>query len=320
MSREEYTSLNEMYITLLEKEGELSRELKQNHLRISEIDAYLQLLHNKQEDDSQIFSPRNVEEVHKESIAIQQEEKERLEEENRKLQSKLNNISVFAKGLQRAMEGEVSFNKWEILDVQEKERQRIARDLHDSSLQNLTHLVHKVELASAYIDRDPVQAKLELATVNKSLKSVIEDIRNVIFDLRPMSFDDLGLEEAFSRLFTVLKENYKEFDFDTQIGPITCEKELMKIAIYRIVQEAYMNALEHSGGNKLKIWIAEEEKCCKIVVRDNGKGFSPEDLSDGENKNFGVAIMRERVNLLDGKIHYDTVSGGGTEIRIEIPL
>ena len=320
MSKEEYTSLNEMYIALIEEENNLNGRIKKNLLRISEIDAYLQLLNNKKEKEENIFSPRNVEEVHKESIAIQQEEKDQIEEENRKLYSRLDKVSSFANGLQMAMEGESSFNKWEIFDVQEKERQRIARDLHDSSLQNLTHLVHKVELASVYIDKDAVQAKLELATVNKSLKQIIDDIRSVIFNLRPMSFDDLGLAEAFSRLFTVLKENYKEIDFDTEAGPITCENDLMKIAIYRIVQEACMNAAEHSGGNKIKIWIAEEEKSCKIVVVDNGKGFSPENLSDKGNKNFGVAIMRERVNLLDGKIPYDTVPDGGTRVKIEIPL
>lgn len=320
MSRDDYTSLNEMYIALLEEENNLNRELKRNLLRISEIDAYLQLLHDQEEEDFKVFSPRNVEEIHKESIAIQKEEKSRLEAENRNLYSRLNKITSFAKGLQRAMDADTSYNKMEILDVQEKERQRIARDLHDTSLQNLTHLVHKVELASIYIDRDPVQAKLELATLNKGLKSVIEDIRNTVFDLRPMSFDDLGLKEAFDRLFTVLKENHKNIDFVTDIGTITCENELVRIAIFRIVQEACINAVEHSGGSKIKIQIAEENRSCKIVVKDNGRGFTAEDLSDKDNKNFGVAIMRERVNLLDGKIDFYFGDNCGTEIRIEIPL
>lgn len=320
MSRDDYTSLNEMYIALMEAEDSLNRELKRNLSRISEIDAYLQLLHDQEEEDFKFFSPRNVEEIHKESIAIQKEEKKKLEEENRGLYSKLNKVAGFAKGLQRAMDADTSFNKLEILDVQEKERQRIARDLHDTSLQNLTHLVHKLELASIYMDRDIVQAKLELATISKSLKTVIDDIRNTIFDLRPMSFDDLGLKEAFERLFTVLKENNKSIDFDTDIGAITCENELVRIAIYRIVQEACGNAIEHSGGNRIKVRITEEEKSCKIVVEDNGKGFTAEDLSDKDNKNFGVAIMRERVNLLDGKINFYSVLGGGTEIKIEIPL
>ena len=83
---------------------------------------------------------------------------------------------------------EFHMKQFSVLDVQEKERQRIARDLHDSSLQNLTHLVHKVELTSLYIDRDPVKAKLELATIEAGLRKVIDDIRNRIYDLRPIDF------------------------------------------------------------------------------------------------------------------------------------
>ena len=69
-----------------------------------------------------------------------------------------------------------------ILSIQEEERQRIARDLHDSSVQNLTHLVHKIELSGLYMDTDPVRAKLELTNISKSLKSILEDIRNTIFE------------------------------------------------------------------------------------------------------------------------------------------
>lgn len=92
-------------------------------------------------------------------------------------------------------------NNLTIFKVQEEERQRIARDLHDTSLQNLTHLIHKIELSSLYIDKDPIQAKLELSIVEKSLRKTIEEIRNIIYDLRPMSFDDLGLKNA---AFTII--------------------------------------------------------------------------------------------------------------------
>ena len=99
---------------------------------------------------------------------------------------------------------EFHMKQFSVLDVQEKERQRIARDLHDTSLQNLTHLVHKVELSSLYIDRDPVKAKLELATIEVGLRKVIDDIRNRIYDLRPMSFDDLGLRKTLLNLFSLI--------------------------------------------------------------------------------------------------------------------
>ena len=65
-----------------------------------------------------------------------------------------------------------------VINIQEEDRQRIARDLHDTSLQNLAHIIHKIELAGMFIDKDPVKAKLELAVIKKDLKAIIEDIRN----------------------------------------------------------------------------------------------------------------------------------------------
>ena len=125
-----------------------------------------------------------------------------LSEENSDSFGKLNNLG-------KIKEKEVINQRLQILDIQEKERQRIARDLHDSSLQNLSHLLHNVELSSLYVDEDPVKAKLELAVVNSRLKSIIQEIRDTIFDLRPMTFDDLGLKEAFERLVYKLRESSK---------------------------------------------------------------------------------------------------------------
>lgn len=81
-----------------------------------------------------------------------------------------------------------------VFEIQELDRRRIARDLHDTSLQNLSHLIHKLELVSMYMDKDMIRAKLELASVSKNINHIIDEIRMVIYDLRPMVFDDLGLK------------------------------------------------------------------------------------------------------------------------------
>lgn len=107
-----------------------------------------------------------------------------LEENKRELEIKENH------------RGDIFNKRLQILDIQEKERHRIARDLHDTTLQNLSHLVHNIELSSLYIDKDPIRARLELEVVNKKLKSVIQEMRNIIFDLRPMTFDDFGIKES----------------------------------------------------------------------------------------------------------------------------
>lgn len=215
---------------------------------------------------------------------------------------------------------EFHMKQFSVLDVQEKERQRIARDLHDSSLQNLTHLVHKVELSSLYIDRDPVKAKLELATIEVGLRKVIDDIRNRIYDLRPMTFDDLGLRQTLLNLFSLINQDGR-FEIITDIDDIDHslsdqEKEISLIMIYRIIQECFYNAVEHSGGNKIEISLKEMDDVFRIKIQDNGLGFDQAEAGR-KDRHFGLTVVKERVFLLNGKIEMETKEG--TSICIEIP-
>lgn len=205
-----------------------------------------------------------------------------------------------------------------VLEIQEKERQRIARDLHDSSLQNLTHLVHKVELSSLYIDQDPIKAKLELATIEKNLRKVIEDIRNCIFDLRPMSLDDLGLKETIEKLLLVLNQDkcFKIIMDIDNIASENSESKIMLISIYRIIQECVQNSIKHSKGDKINVSVKDKKDIYEIIIQDNGIGFD-ENEAMKKDKHFGLSVIKERVFLLNGKIEID--SQNGTLVKIEIP-
>lgn len=317
MSAGVHLSANEMYQNLFDEAEEIKAKINENLMHISEIDEYLHSIYKQEDEDFKVFSPRNVEHIYKEDIENHKSSKYKLENDNKVLYSQLNKTNAYMEALQEFFQKDDDLY---VLDIQEKERQRIARDLHDTSLQNLAHLVHKLELASMYIDKDPLQAKLELATTSKNLKDVIEEIRNIIFDLRPMSFDDLGLKESFERLFTKLKDANKAFDFDIIIDEVSCENNLVLITIFRVVQEACFNAIRHSCGNKLKVRIKQEDTSVNIYIADNGCGFTTEDVTQKSDKHFGIAVMKERIKLLGGDIVFDSAPGKGTEIRINIPL
>lgn len=215
---------------------------------------------------------------------------------------------------------EFHMKQFSVLDVQEKERQRISRDLHDSSLQDLTHLVHQVELSSLYIDQDPLKAKLELASIESGLRKVIDDIRNRIYDLRPMTFDDLGLRETLLNFFSVLNRE-GHFEILVDIDDIedeflTEEKKISLIMIYRIIQECVQNGMEHSRGNQIKVVLKKKKNFILIQIADNGIGF---DLEEAEKKDrhFGLSVVKERAFLLGGEMKIDT--DHGTTVSIEIP-
>ncbi len=207
-----------------------------------------------------------------------------------------------------------------VLDIQEKERQRIARDLHDTSLQNLTYLIHKTELASLYIDQDPVKAKLELAAVEKDIRKIVDEIRNYIFNMRPILLDGFGLKESLEKLFPNLNQNNK-FVVKTEIDDILYEEktpmmDILLMTIYRIIQEGFQNAVSHSDGTEIFVSLKEENDKYKIVIQDNGKGFDLQEVSMKE-KHFGISVIKERVFLLNGTIRIESESG--TSIKIEIP-
>ena len=322
MDAANYEIIQSMYDELKREQTNRQNALYEKKNKISEIDTYLNSLLNKEESDLQVFLPRKVEDVYRDVIDQNEQQKSKLVAECDELEKLLHYDESRMEQLEKIIDGSSTLNvkQLSILDAQEKERQRIARDLHDTSLQNLTHLVHKVELSSLYIDEDPVKAKLELATVEKGIRKVIEEIRNSIFDLRPMSVDDLGLKETIEKLITVLNQD-RRFRIETDIDTITVDHtdpsaRVVLVSMYRIIQECVQNAISHSGGNEITVVLKDCGDVFRISVRDNGIGFDMK-VASKKDKHFGLSVIKERVLFLGGTLHIDTQSG--TNIEIEIP-
>lgn len=212
-----------------------------------------------------------------------------------------------------------TLNDLSILKIQEKERQRIAMELHDTSLQTLAHVIHQIELANMYMDRDIVKSKLELAEVKQNIKIVIQEIRDTIFDLRPMSFEDLGIVETIERFIDHINEDHS-FRIHTDIQNIDTTYYIILTNVYWIIQECISNAIKHSGGDKIHLKCFSKEKICYIEIEDNGKGFVDGEYEKDNQKHFGLSMVKERVEMLGGEIHISSVINKGTKIKVEIPL
>lgn len=311
-----------MYDELKENQAGRQAALHERESKIAEIDIYLNGLLNKEESDLHVFLPRKVEDVYRDVIEQNKQQKDTLISECDEIEKLLHADEHRIEQLEKILSDSsmLHVKQLSILDAQEKERQRIARDLHDTSLQNLTHLVHKLELSSLYIDEDPVKAKLELATVEQGVRKVIEEIRNCIFDLRPMSVDDLGLRETIEKLLTVLNQD-GQFHIITDIDTVTMVRSdpsshVIFISMYRIIQECVQNAIKHSGGSEIIVKLKDCGNIYSISVQDNGSGFDI-DTASKKDKHFGLSVIKERVLFLGGKLNIDT--NDGTFIQIEIP-
>lgn len=327
MNSSNYEMITEMVKELRQEYDRLQEQVDEYVLKIKEIDSFIQSFFDKKNEDFEIFSPRKMEEIHKEEIDRADSEKISYQQKLNQCYHEQNSLYSKIEKLEKIIHDEQEFHddskikkrNLTILNIQEEDRQRIARELHDTSLQDLTHLIHKIELSSMFIDQDPVRAKLELAVVNKNLRTVIDEIRNTIFDLRPMSFDDLGLKAAFEQLIEKIKEN-NSFVIDMDIDDVSCENNLILAAIFRAAQECLINIVKHSEAEKITFTCKSVDNFCVIDIEDNGKGFSREEIECKKTKHFGITVMRERISLLGGKLSIDSKKEEGTHIHMEIPL
>lgn len=207
-----------------------------------------------------------------------------------------------------------------IYDIQELDRRRIARDLHDTSLQNLTHMIHKLELASMYIDKDVIQAKLEIAAVSKSINSIIDEIREIIFDLRPMSFDDLGLKETIKNMLDKIRKNSGIIvieDIDA-IDDLYLNREECLLGIFRIIQECVNNVCKHAKAKHLRVSLKDKASYILLEIVDDGIGFDIETVKNKE-RHFGLFIMKERVEMMSGNLEIVSNEENGTKVIVQIP-
>lgn len=208
-----------------------------------------------------------------------------------------------------------------IIKAQEEERKRVAREIHDGPAQLMANLVIKSELCERLIDKNPDQVKLELNALKDLARVSLKDIRKIIYDLRPMSLDDLGLIPTVQRFIAnyieETEQNVEMFVF----GNIVTLNPIVELAAFRLIQESLNNVRKHAKARNIRVKLEFKEDSIKLVIRDDGKGFDKgnaksRDLDGG----YGLLSMKERVELLNGKLEVSSIPGKGTKIYASIPL
>lgn len=203
------------------------------------------------------------------------------------------------------------------IQVQEYERKRIAREMHDTSLQTLAHLTHKVQLALLYMDKDVNQAKMEMVDIDVTLRKVIDEIRDTIYDLRPMTFDDLGIKAALQKAIRDIDEKSK-IRYICEIDDFDLENESFRLELFRCIMECVNNCERHSGADNVEV-IIKNDNGIHITVSDDGDGFDMNEYNKHRSSHFGLIILQERVNIMGGLFNIESKPGIGTTVSIVIP-
>jgi two-component system sensor histidine kinase DegS len=206
-----------------------------------------------------------------------------------------------------------------IVEAQEQERSRLAREVHDGPAQALSNAIFQVEVVQRLLDRDEAAARVELKQLSEVLTRELKDVRAYLSQLRPPLLADLGLSGAIA-------------DAGKQIGtalgiPVTVEvetgvdnlPETVEIVVLRVIQEALQNARKHAQPSSIRIRMAVDPSGWTVEVRDDGRGFDSDDPPVSGRRHFGLQFMRERAELIGARFEVRSSPNLGTAVRMTIP-
>jgi signal transduction histidine kinase len=203
-----------------------------------------------------------------------------------------------------------------MLEAQEAERSRIARELHDETGSALTGIL----LGLAAIDAAATlpEARQASAALRETTRTTLENVGRLAFALRPSALDELGLVAALRALSGRLEEQRGpkvELEIDLPEGKRLPDK--VETVLFRITQEALTNVVKHAESKTVHIAIARRERSVVLTIEDEGRGFS---LTQARGDGLGLIGMRERVASVNGVLEIESKDGSGTRLAVEIPL
>lgn len=205
--------------------------------------------------------------------------------------------------------------------VQEDERRRLARDLHDGLGQNLTALKHQLMLLEASLGEAAHAASPRLADALSLCEQTLADTRQLSRLLRPQVLDDLGLVPALRWLGRTLAQP-AGVSVEVEAGALPALDEDTRTLVFRIAQEALTNSIRHAGAEHAGFRLSAEAGRLRFEAWDDGQGFDAGQASLGASASEGTGLgaMRERVALHGGTLRLTTYPGAGTQLRLDVPL
>lgn len=207
-----------------------------------------------------------------------------------------------------------------IIQVQEEERRRVSREIHDGPAQTLSNILLKIDLCEKLIDIDPERAKKETTSLKQIVRTSTKEIRKIIYNLRPVVMDDVGLEPTLKRYVEDFEENAGiQIEFKVT-NDLVLEDAIKRLALFRVVQEALHNVLKHANATKCCITLQQDEHQIMLKIEDNGTGFDVKSVRMHKDSGFGIMNMRERIELLNGNLHIVSGDGQGTKLTAVLPL
>ena len=292
------------------------------------------------------------------NLAIEREKEQSMRVERDKLEIRLRYLgNVVARAEQMALSigsvlsylsTQVSGVIWQIEAVQkdkfvgariikatEEERYRISREIHDGPAQDLANSLFTTTIVERLMDQDMAEAKKTLEELRGEIRKCLTSVRQIIFDMRPMALDDLGLPQAVEQLIALFGERGKLHGTFSMEGDYYALPKHVEIAVFRIVQEALNNVVQHARTDKVRVRMHYTPQALTLLIADEGVGFAPDQIDEPEDeaesdsldmesqrrrrgRHFGMIGMEERAKLIGAEIQILSEPGKGTKVHLRV--
>lgn len=203
------------------------------------------------------------------------------------------------------------------VEIQERERRILAKDLYDDVGQEIVSVLLQLRLLEDKIAQ-PELISSKVTCIDQELSSILDKLHTMAFNLRPASLDHLGLVEAVRQdLEKLQEENNLQINFES-IGITERLPERIETILYRIIQEALANVVKHAHATRLDVYLKQQDNELMLILEDNGVGFDYKTITS--EKSFGLSGMQERTEMIAGKFSMEATKGNGTAIFVTVPF
>jgi signal transduction histidine kinase/putative methionine-R-sulfoxide reductase with GAF domain len=204
--------------------------------------------------------------------------------------------------------------------IQEEERSRIAQDIHDGVAQLIMGALYETQAAKVCLPARPETAREKLQSTQKVLKQVETEMQRIIYDLHPTALNASGLVPA---LETYVRDHQAHTGIRCTFvtsGPVRRLAPEQEQAVYRIVQEALHNVVQHAYADQCRVMLAFTQEVLRATVEDNGQGFDPQKAQDRSPGHLGLISMQERAQSVSGALEFHSQPGHGTRVSVRLPI
>ncbi len=331
----ELTQVKQDVLQLIEDNDQLERKLKQSRIRLSEVSK-----HFDQYNEEQVRAVYNDTHELQTQVVLQRQKEEGLIKRREELEQRIRALSVIIersetlmsktnviltylmtdfRSINETIESAKESQEFglKIIEAQEDERRNLSREMHDGPAQMLANVMIRSEIVGKTFREKGIEEGLkEVRTMKEMVRQSLYEVRRVIYDLRPMALDDLGLVPTLRKYLATTEEYHQvRIEFITR-GKEERFLQKFETAAFRLIQEAVQNAIKHAEPTVIRVVYENTPQFLNLHINDNGKGFDPSEKRDGS---FGIIGMRERIDMLNGKLEIDSKPGGGTKVKIALP-